>query len=88
MQIAPAKKRFFDEQRFARGVLKVGETFSVDSGMGGSWTVAFVGYTDGGYLRFERDARPDWPLQAFTFQTPADAAKEIFILVPENPNFA
>ena len=48
-------QRFFGPERFADGNLKVGETFSVDSGLGGSFVVAYGGHF-GGKLLFEREA--------------------------------
>jgi len=82
--IVPAKKCYFNPCRFSRGVLKDGETFSFDNGMGGSWLLEFLGYTRHEQLVFRRNERPDWPAENFYFTDERDAARRLFILVPEN----
>ncbi len=84
--IVPAKQKHFDAGRFARGNLKLGESFSVDSCLGGSFTVEFKGYEEGGALVFSREARNEWPQAYWVYDTPEDAAKALYILVPENPH--
>ncbi len=68
--------------RFANGNLKRGETFSVDSGMGGSWTVKFVRFEEGGPV-FLRTPSVDWPKAIYAFDSPEHAARELYVLVSE-----
>lgn len=55
------------EEYFKPEQLLKGETYSIRSGLGGSWSVEFVGRVDGTY-KFVRHARPDWPRAEFTFR--------------------
>ena len=67
------KRRFFDAKRFAHDVLKVGDSFSIDSGMGGSWTVTYIGRNQyRGGLTFKREKSPDWPAETWTFADEAE----------------
>ena len=84
--IVPAKRKYVDAYLLAQGNVKPGETFSVDSGLWGSWTVAYIKH-DGDRLLFRRAERDDWPEQDFWFANESDAAKHIYTLVPENPNY-
>lgn len=77
-----AKRKHLNECRFVEGNLKRGETFSVDSGLGGSHTVAYVGHC-AGRLLFEREHTDDWPAARYWFADEQDAARRLFILVPE-----
>ena len=83
--IVPAKRRFFGAGRFARGNLKRGETFSVDSGLGGSWTIAFDRFTDDGALIFVREERDDWPHETYRYADPTEASEHVYILIPDYP---
>ena len=81
--IVPAKKQFFGAERFAVGNLKKGETFSVDSGLGGSWTLEFdAAY--GPQLLFVRRAKQDWPEVFYRYADSEDASRNLYVLVPEN----
>ena len=81
MILSVFERRFFGPERFADGNLKLGETFSVDSGLGGSFTVAYAGHV-GGRLLFKRQASGDWPADDYWYEDDADAARHVFILVP------
>ncbi|KKL74083.1 hypothetical protein LCGC14_2068480 [marine sediment metagenome] len=81
--IVPAKPRYLGAERFAKGNVKTGETFSVDSGLGGSWMVKYI-HHDGVALVFRRAARPDWPAADFRYADDADAARHVYILVPDD----
>ena len=74
--------RHFGPERFARGNLKQGETFSIDSGMGGSWTVKFVRFEEGGPV-FLRTPSVDWPNAIYAFDSPEHAARELYVLVSD-----
>ncbi len=82
--IVPAKRRFFDVERFAKGKVKLGETFSIDSGLGGSWTVEYVSHEGNGPV-FKRRARHGWPEEHFRYPDAAETARHVFILVPGYP---
>jgi hypothetical protein len=47
--------------------LLVGQSYSCDSGLGGSWTIEFTGRSDGRY-KFVRHSRPDWPRLEFSYR--------------------
>jgi hypothetical protein len=85
--IVPAKPHYFEPERFARGNIKRGETFSVDSGLGGSHTVEYLCHDEAGRVVFVREARPGWPRAMYIYVNEQDAARNVYILVPENPNF-
>ena len=75
------ERKFFTYKRFEKGNIKEGETFSVDSGMGGSFLIEFKGWS--GHKLNERGL---WKVRNIGFNeinysfTPEQAAKNIFIL--------
>lgn len=80
--IVPAKQKYFGAKRFAQGNIKQGETFSIDSGLGGSWTVEYVHHGHSGPV-FIRRAKPEWPAETFCFSSDEHAAENVYILVAE-----
>jgi hypothetical protein len=83
MRIVPAKKRHLCPGRFFDGIIKIGDTFHTDSGMGGSWAVEYTGRNRHGQLVFVRRERPGWPRAHFRYDDHAHAARELYELVPE-----
>lgn len=77
--IVPACRKFFEAERF--DAAKIGETFSVDSGLGGSFTVEFRGIGPDGLFRFHRPAVHDWPAADYLFSR-KDVVSKVYILVP------
>lgn len=82
-----AKRKYFGPERFEPGNLKVGEEFSVDSGLGGSHTLKFDRFI-GRRLVFIKRATPDTPQMEYRLAHPEHAARHLFVLVPENDAFA
>ena len=82
-KIVPARRKHLSPEDFAKGNLKGGETFSIDSGLGGSWTVEYTGRNRHGQLVFVRRAKNDWPEQRFYYDTSERAAEALYILVAE-----
>ena len=74
-------RKYFSPERFVKGNIKEGETFSTDSGMGGSFVVEFKGWS--GHRLNEVGF---WQVTNFGFKeirlayTPEQASKNIFIL--------
>lgn len=60
--------------------LKPGQSYEINSGMGGSWTVKFIG-TRGGLFCFLRKAKPDWPAATFKYKH-EEIESKIYVLVP------
>lgn len=78
--IVPACRKFFEAERF--DAAKIGETFSVDSGLGGSFTVEFRGVDPDGLFLFHRRAFQDWPAADYCFSR-KDVVRKVYILVPD-----
>lgn len=76
-----ASRAHFSSKRFAAGAVKVGDTFSIDSGLGGVWTIEYVRH-DGEGLIFKRPASPGWPAETFTYKDAAEAAACIRVPIP------
>jgi len=74
------ERAYFDADRFAHDNVKVGETFSVDSGLGGSYTVVYRGLDDQRRLVFRRCRSVDWPTHDYIYDNPTEASRHIFIL--------
>lgn len=78
MSIVPAKRKYVAPGRV--NTMKVDETFSIDSGMGGSFTVEYKGHWNG-IAKFKNVNFKDWP---YEYDIPMDKVQErIFILVPD-----
>lgn len=73
-------RKFFSPDRFAKGNLKDGEKFSINSGLGGSFTVRYDGWDDNsGRGRF-RVTDHDFKGLHYAFN-PERAAQVLFVLV-------
>lgn len=60
---------------------KVGTKFDTSSGLGGSFSIEFIGMKDGNFL-FRRNAVNDWPEATYTF-TAEQVAMKVYILIPD-----
>ena len=80
MGFTAARRKYYDAAHFA-GV-KRGETFSVDSGLGGSFIVEYRGRDSAGRYIFHRHAsyHDGFPAQTYRF-TADEVGSEIFIWV-------
>jgi len=85
--IVPAKRKFICRERYKS--IKVGETFSIDSGMGGSHTVTLVGWDAARDWATFRVENPQSTFHGLEFRFPcSELHHKLYILVPDNPNFA
>ncbi len=84
--IVPATRKYVHPYRAL--TFKIGETFSIDSGLGGSFIVAFRGWNeDRSAASFVvENPQSSFHGQAYLIPT-SDIPKRLYILVPENPNF-
>ena len=72
------QRQYYSPERFTPGAVKTGETFSTDSGMGGTFLVAFAGYDRSGMSVWKVET-PGW--EKITMRIPqADIHQKIFIL--------
>ena len=69
------KRNYYSTHRFVRGNIKEGETFSIDSNMGGSFTVKLVGWRKERGLW--RCINPDWEALSWLL-SPEQAAERLF----------
>lgn len=60
----------------------VGEKFDISSGLGGSFTVSFIGKTESGDFIFRRAKTSSFPAATYTF-APGAVTKEIYRLIPD-----
>ncbi len=67
----------FDPSKFT----KIGDKFDTPSGMGGSFSIEFVGCKDQKYM-FRRRAVNDWPEAMYAF-TAEEVAVQVYILIPD-----
>jgi hypothetical protein len=75
--IVPATRKYLAPERVA--TIKEGETFSIDSNLGGAFTVEYMGRR--GNLTVWRNVSKGW--ESYTYEIPlADVPKRIFILIP------
>ena len=81
----PAKRHEFNELGIFDSS-KVGDVFDIDSGLGGTCTLAFNGKSDDGCYKFHQPAREDWPARNFQF-TPDEVLHHVSIWLPEEPTF-
>jgi hypothetical protein len=69
---------YYTPSKFTRS----GDKFDIDSRLGGTFTVEFVGKTPDGLFRFHRKKVNDWPAADYTY-TEEQVSKEVFHLVPD-----
>ena len=86
MMIVPATRQFFGAERYLG--LKRGETFSLDSGLGGSHIVAFKFWNDDRSAAMFEIESPgsDFDGQGYIIDTD-DLPNRLYILVAENRSF-
>lgn len=80
MTLGLLERRYLGADRFVEGNVKRGETFSVDSNLGGSFVVEYAGHF-AGQLLFERKQQGDFPPTCYWYANETDAAQHVFILV-------
>lgn len=79
--IVPASRRHV----YDKSHLVVGQLYSIDSNLGGSFTVQYKGI-ERGFHHFVRPERPDWPKRDMLY-TWEQVQAQVFINPPSDPYF-
>jgi hypothetical protein len=77
LHIVPARPEYVRAED-----LKAGETYRIDSGLGGSWEVEYLAPNRHGIHVFIRRPRPDWPEKCFWFED-HQIPSTVYRLVPD-----